>query len=593
MDHQSIYQLFQEVSTVNGAKLAFQHKRDGNWFDVTWSEARDTVTRVTKSLMALEVAKGDRVCILSKTRLEWSLCDFGIVSFGAVTVGIYHSSLPEDCAYIINHSDAEVIFVENSEQLDKILEVRDELPKLRQIIVYDDFTEADQNILSWEDFLDKGATVPDEEVARRGEEVGPDDLASIVYTSGTTGIPKGAMITNRNLVFTSASAVECLYLQPHFVSLAFLPLAHVFARIIAYVCMRYGTPVAFAEDFTTIAANMKEIRPHFIASVPRVYEKAYDKILSGAEEAGGVKLALFNWAVGVGRKVSELRLRKQPIPGGLALQHKIAHKLVLHKIGDAFGGRLVWAVSGAAPLNKAIGEFFHACGVTILEGIGMTENTSFTHVNRYDNNKFGTVGQPGPGIEAKIAADGEVLTRGDNTMQGYFKNEEATAETIDDEGWLHTGDIGEIDDEGFLRITDRKKDLIITAGGKNVAPQRIEQIMRTSHYIAQVVACGDRKKFISALITLDPDHIQAWAAENGLEAMSPEELAAHPKVRELIEKEIEEKNRQLASYESIKKFHIVPHDFSIEAGELTPTMKIKRKIIFQKYTDQIEALYTD
>ena len=591
MDHQSIYQLFQEVSTVNGAKLAFQYKKDGNWFDVTWSEARDTVGRVAKSLMALNVAKGDRVCILSGTRLEWSLCDFGIVSCGAVTVGIYHSSLPADCAHIINHSDAEVIFVENPEQLGKILEVRDELPKLRQIVVYDGLTEADQDILSWEDFLDKGADVPDEKAAQRGEEVGSEDLASIVYTSGTTGVPKGAMITNGNLVFTSASVVDCLSLQPHFVTLLFLPLAHVFARLIAYACMRYPAPVAFAEDFTTIAANMKEIQPHFMASVPRVYEKASDKILSGAEEAGGLKLALFNWAVGVGRRVSELQQRKQSIPGGLAFQHKIAHKLVLHKIGDAFGGRLEWAISGAAPLNKAIGEFFHACGVTILEGIGMTENTSFSHINRYDNNKFGTVGQPGPGIEARIAEDGEVLTRGDNTMKGYFKNEEATAETIDGDGWLYTGDIGEIDNEGFLRITDRKKDLIITAGGKNVAPQRIEQVMRTSHYIAQVVACGDRKKFISALVTLDQDNIQPWAAENGLEAASPEELAADPKVRALIEKEIEEKNRQLASYESIKKFHIVPHDFSIEAGELTPTLKIKRKVIFQKYNDQIETLY--
>lgn len=591
MDHQSVYQLFQEVSTVNGAKLAFQYKKGGHWFDVTWSEARDTVTRVAKSLIALEVAKEDRVCILSRTRLEWSLCDFGIVSCGAVTVGIYHSSLAADCAYIIDHSDAEVIFVEDSEQLGKILEVRDQLPKLRRIVVYDDSTAAGQDILSWEDFLDLGADVRDEDVARGGEEVGPDDLASIVYTSGTTGVPKGAMITNGNLVFTSASAVECLDLQPHFTSLMFLPLAHVFARLISYACMRYGTPVAFAEDFTTVAANLKEIRPHFIASVPRVYEKAYDKILSGAEEAGGIKLALFNWALGVGRRVSELQQRKQSIPGGLALQHKIADKLVLHKIGEAFGGRLAWAISGAAPLNKSIAEFFHACGVTILEGIGMTENTSFSHVNRFDNNKFGTVGQPGPGIEAKIAEDGEVLTRGGNTMQGYFKNEEATAETIDSDGWLHTGDIGEIDDEGFLRITDRKKDLIITAGGKNVAPQRIEQVMRTSHYIAQVVACGDRKKFISGLITLDPDNIRQWAAENGLEAASLEELAVHPKVRELIEREIEEKNRQLASYESIKKFHIVPHDFSIEAGELTPTMKIKRKVIFQKYRDRIEAFY--
>jgi long-chain acyl-CoA synthetase len=322
-----------------------------------------------------------------------------------------------------------------------------------------------------------------------------------------------------------------------------------------------------------------------------VYEKAYDKIVSGAADAGGIKLKLFYWALGVGRKVGELKQKKQPIPAGLALQHKIAHKLVLHKIVDIFGGRLEWSVSGAAPLNKAIAEFFHACGVLILEGIGMTENTSFSHVNRFDNYKFGTVGQLGPEVEHRIAQDGELLTRGANTMQGYYKNPEATAETIDEDGWLYTGDIGEIDEEGFLRITDRKKDLIITAGGKNVAPQHVEQILRTSHYIGQVVAIGDRKKFLSAIITLDPETVPEWAAQNDLGSLSLEELAVHPKVQKLIEMEVEKKNKGLASYESIKKFEIVPRDFSIEGGELTPTLKVKRKVVVEKYKDEIESLY--
>jgi long-chain acyl-CoA synthetase len=401
------------------------------------------------------------------------------------------------------------------------------------------------------------------------------------------------MITNANLLFTSQSVIDSLELAPHYKTLMFLPLAHVFARLIAYTCLRYPAPMAFAEDFTTVPQNLREIQPHFMASVPRLYEKAQDKIFAGVEEAGGVKKALFNWAVGVGRRVSAKKLANEPVTGLLAIQHNLARKLVLHKISDAMGGRLEWAISGAAPLNKAIGEFFHACDVNILEGIGMTENTSFSHVNRYDNNRFGTVGQPGPGIEARIAEDGEVLIRGGNVMKGYFKNDEATAETIDEDGWLYTGDIGEIDADGFLRITDRKKDLIVTAGGKNVAPQRIEQIMRTCPLIAQVVAIGDKRKFISALITLDPDAIQSWAVEKGLGDKGVEELAADPKVREVIEAEVMERNKQLASYESIKQFHILPRDFTIEGGELTPTMKVKRKVVTARYQAEIDAMYPE
>ena len=591
MDYPSLYQMFQEVSTINGSKLAFKHKRKGNWFDVTWTEARETVQRVSKSLIALKIEKASKASILSQTRLEWVLCDYGIVSCGVVTVGIYHSNLPEGCAYILDHSDSEIVFVEDAEQLAKVLEVRERLPNLRHIVIYEGPSDAKRGVMSWEDFLDQGADVSEEEVAQRGEELGPEDLASIVYTSGTTGEPKGAMISHGNLVFTSWSAGESLYMEPFFSTLLFLPLAHVFARLIVYVCLRKAVPVAFAESFNTVVQNLQEIRPHFIASVPRVYEKAYDKIVSNAADAGGIKLKLFYWALGVGRKVGELQQKKQPIPGGLALQHRIAHKLVLHKVVEIFGGRMEWSVSGAAPLNKSIAEFFHACGVLILEGIGMTENTSFTHVNRFDNYKFGSVGQLGPEVEHLIATDGELLTRGANTMQGYFKNPEATAETIDQEGWLHTGDIGEVDTEGFLRITDRKKDLIITAGGKNVAPQHVEQVLRTSHYIGQVVAIGDRKKFLSAIITLDPDTVPEWAAQNDLGDLTLEELAVHPKVHELIEMEIEQRNKSLASYEGIKKFEILPRDFSIEGGELTPTLKVKRKAVVEKYKDEIESLY--
>jgi long-chain acyl-CoA synthetase len=591
MSQQTIHQLFRDVASKNSAKTAYQHKQDGHWIDVTWSEVRADVAKISKSLMALGVDKGDRVSILSQTRLEWVLCDFGIVSCGGVTVGIYPSNLAPDCAYVIDHSDSEIIFVEDPPQLEKVLSVRSDLPKLRKLVIWDGAGDPQHDVLSWSEFLDAGRGVTDEQLEQRGSSVGSEDLASLVYTSGTTGVPKGVMLTNQNLVFTSDSARQSIHIEPGYTTLLFLPLAHVFARLIAYACMSAAVTVAFAEEIAKVADNLKEVRPHFMPSVPRLYEKIYDKILSGVEEAGGVKQKLFNWSVGVGRQVSQLQQSKQPIPTLLGLKHAVADKLVLHKIQAALGGRLVFAISGAAPLNKTIAEFFHACGVTILEGLGMTENTSFSHVNRFNHNKFGTVGQPGPGCDVKLADDGEVLFHGKNVMRGYFKDPDSTAETFDNDGWLLSGDIGEIDDEGFLRITDRKKDLIVTAGGKNVAPQRIERIIRTSHYISQVVAYGDKRKYITALISLEPDNIGEWAKQHGLGSKSPGELAREPEVSRLIEGEVEKLNGQLASFETIKRFHIVPTDFTVESGELTPTSKIKRKVVVERYAEQLEGLY--
>jgi len=375
--------------------------------------------------------------------------------------------------------------------------------------------------------------------------------------------------------------------------LLFLPLAHVFARLIVCLCVRQGVIVAFAESIAEVPANLKQIRPQFIASVPRIFEKVHEKITTGVEQAGGAKQKIFDWALSVGQQVSRLRQAGKPVSGWLGLKNAIATKLVFAKIQAALGGRLVYAISGAAPLNKMIAEFFHACGILILEGIGMTENTSFSNVNQLERNKFGTVGPVGPGIEMKLAKDGEVLYRGRNLMLGYFKNAEATAETIDSEGWLHTGDIGEIDSEGFLKITDRKKDLIITAGGKNIAPQRIERTLRTSRYISQVVAYGDKRKYISALISLDPENIAEWAKQNGLGSAGAEELAADPRVNTLIEQEVAARNGSLASFESVKRFRILPRDLSIEDGELTPTLKVKRKVVCDKYAHLLDSMYDD
>lgn len=591
MLEKSIYESFNNVCEKNKDKIAYRYKKGIDWKPVTWGEHQETCKKISKSLMALGIEKGDKVNILSQTRLEWIQVDIATVSIGAIIVGIYANYLPDDCAYIINHSDAVVLFVEDQEQLDKIFKVRNNLPNLKHIIIIDGESSGAEGVMTWQEFITKGINVTDNEFLARTVEMRPGDVASIVYTSGTTGVPKGAMLTHENLVFTSWSVIQTLLIEPHFETILFLPLAHVFARIIVYVCMRAAITVNIGESIEKAADNLKEIRPHFFASVPRAYERTYIRVTSSVQDAGGIKYKIFKWALGVGYAVSKLQQQKRPVKGLLAFKHKLANKLVFSKIQAALGGNIVYTISGAAPLNKVIAEFFHACGILILEGIGMTENTSFSNVNRYDNYKFGTVGQLGPEIEQKIAPDGEVLFRGKNVMLGYYKSPEETADTIDKDGWLYTGDIGQIDEDGFLRITDRKKDLIITSGGKNVAPQRVEKTMLTSRYIGQVVVYGDQKKYLTGVVTLDQDQVKDWATKHGIPFSSWEELCKHSKVEELIDNEVQERNKTLSSFETLKKVLIVPNEFSIDSGELTASLKVKRHVVTENYRAQLDMLY--
>ena len=595
MLEKSIYELFKNVCEKNKEKAAYRYKDGTDWKPVTWGEHQETCKNISKSLMALGVGKDDKVNILSWTRLEWIQLDMATVSIGAVIVGIYHSNLPDDCAYIINHSDAVVLVVENQDQLDKIIKVRKNLPHLKHIVIIDGKPSGAEGVMTWKEFLSKGKNVKDDEFLARTKEIQPKDVASLVYTSGTTGVPKGTMITHENLIFTSWSAHESVLLEPHFETLLFMPLPHVFARIIVYVCIRAAITVNIVESLegAVVVKSIKEVRPHFFVTSPRTYERAYTRITSTPQDAGGIKYKIFKWALKVGYAVSRLQQQKKPVKGLLAFKHKLANKLVFSKVQAVFGGNIVYTVSGAAPLSKALAEFFHACGILILEGLGMTENTSFTNVNRIDNYKFGTVGPLGPEIEQKIAPDGEVLFRGKNVMSGYYKDPEETAETIDKDGWLHTGDIGMIDDNGFLRITDRKKEIIVTSGGKNVAPQRVENIMLTSRYIGQVVAYGDKKKYLTGVVTLDPDQISEWATKQSIQFSSVEELSKDPKVVELINNEVQEKNKSLSSFETLKKVIIAPNEFSIESGEQTSTFKVKRRVVIDKYKSQLDALYED
>jgi len=421
--------------------------------------------------------------------------------------------------------------------------------------------------------------------------VGPEDMATIVYTSGTTGIPKGAVLTHDNITFTAQSVMGSTQILEGDETFLFLPLAHIFARTLVFSALLAGCSTTFARGIETIVEDFQIARPHWFPSVPRIYEKIYSKVISGAEAKGGVALAIFNWARSVGDRVSDCKLAGEPVPIGLGLQYRVATKLVFSKVHAAMGGRVRWCISGAAPLNPSIGKFFHAVGIPIFEGIGMTENTSFTNLNRHDNYRFGWVGPPGPGIEQKVAEDGEVLYRGRNVMKEYYKMPAETAETLTADGWQHTGDLGEIDEENFLRITGRKKDLIITAGGKNIAPSAIEGLIATSKYIAQVCAIGDQKPYLVALITVDGDNIKAFAEERGIEETDVAKLITNETIIGLIDKELGAKNAELASYETIKKFRLV-EEFSIENGLLTPTLKVKRNVAMERYEALIDEMYT-
>lgn len=590
-NYQNVHQMLKETVDRNTHRTAYQwFPEAGRLEGVTWGQLYEQLKQAAKSLIALGIKKDDKVNILSYTCYPWILCDFATMSIGGCTVGIYQTLLPKDIAYIVNHSDAVVLFVEDEIQLQKVLEIRKQIPHIRKVILFRGNYTGDEWVISFDKFLELGKNLPDGELEQRAKEVGPYDVAGIVYTSGTTGIPKGAMLTHDNITFTAQSARISLDVRENEETFLFLPLAHVFARICVYATLLVGAPTAITRSMDTIVEDIKITKPHWFASVPRVYEKVYAKVLGGAEAKGGLALKIFQWACKVGDQVSDLKLSKKSIPPLLGIEYALATKLVFSKIQAALGGRVRWCVSGAAPLSPQIGKFFHAAGILIVEGIGMTENTSFTNVNRYENYRFGWVGLPGPGIEQKIGEDGEILYRGRNVMKGYYKMPQETAEVLTADGWLHTGDLGEIDAENFLRVTGRKKDLIITSGGKNIAPSAIEGTLATSKYINQACVIGDRQKYLTALVTLDADNVKEYARASNIAFDVLEDLMKNPQIQQLIDSVVAEKNKEFASYESVKRVTIVP-EFTIDNGMLTPTMKVKRNVVAEVYKSKIAEMY--
>ena len=577
----------------------YRYRAGDAWREVTWAETEARVLAIAAALLDDGVRVGDRVAILSATRPEWMEIDLAILACGALTIPIYQSSLIAECGYIIANSESSLALVENAKQRAKIDELTAhgfeldgvrQTVQLRRVVTIDDGDGPG----SLRALLERGREALPRvrpEIERRIEALGRDDVATIVYTSGTTGPPKGVVQTHGNHLATVEAALRTGLIREGDVDFFFLPLAHSFARLVEYLGIAAGTTTAFARSIDTLAEDMAAARPHLVPAVPRIYEKVYARILAGRDAAPPLKRALFDWAVGVGRARSRCEQERRPVPLGTRLQAAIAHRLVFARIHQLLGGNIRYMTSGAAPLAREIPEFFHAIGILILEGYGLTETTPSLTVNRPDRFKFGTVGLPLDCCEIRIAEDGEILARGDNVANGYYRRPEATAEAWDPQAWFHTGDIGEVDAEGFLRITDRKKDLIKTSGGKYVAPQKIENLLKMQPHVSQAVVIGDNRKYCVALITLDQEELARWLAGRGIEDVRPETAATDADVQALVQTEVDEVNRHLASFESIKYFRILPGDFSPESGELTPSLKVKRKVVAQRYGPVIEEMY--
>lgn len=587
--------MFLSRAASRGARPAQLVKRDGAWQAISWQTMQERVRHIATGLLTLGVQAGDRVAILAQSRAEWVQCDLSIMATGGITVPVYPSLLPDQVAYILNNAAVTVICVDTLTQLSKLREIRHEVPTLRHIVLMEGQPAPDDPMLmTLEALQQQGAAASPQETAvleTRLSELTPGHEATYVYTSGTTGPPKGVVQTHGNHLFVMQSCAQTMTVHEGDVTLLFLPLAHSFARLEAFLGLYVGLTTAFAESIEALPQNIREVRPMLMFSVPRVYEKMYARVQEAGNQGSALKRALFHWCVRIGRQVSLRQQQHQPLSVGLRLGQWVAHRLVFSKLHQTVGGRLRYFVSGGAPLAQEIAEFFHAAGILILEGYGLTETCPALTGNRHNQYRFGTVGQAIPGVELRIAADGEILARGPNIAKGYYQRPDATAEVFLDDGWFATGDIGEIDAEGFLRITDRKKDLIVTAGGKNIAPQNLENLLKTDPHISQVMVYGDRRPYLTAILTLDVDAMQRYAHTHGIAVSAASDLAQHPQIVQLLTERVERLNTQLASYETIKKFFIAPTDFTPEGGELTPTLKVKRKVVTEKYQDEIARMY--
>lgn len=566
---------------------------DGRWVDINYRDFFGRVEAFAAGLRTLGVEAGQHVAILSENRPEWSMADFACLIIRCVDVPIYPTLPAAQAAYILRDSGAVVVCCSTQAQWEKVRSIRSEVPSLRHVIVFDGAavgTEAH----SVEDIVRAGRAEGARNPRWREDAlmVEPDDLATIIYTSGTTGDPKGVMLTHGNIASNVAASLQCLDVMDEDETISFLPLSHIFERMVGlYSMLARGVVTNFAESFDTVVRDIQERRPTVVAAVPRVYEKVYAKALDTAVSGGTLTRRLFLWAKRNGEAWATLTLAGKPIPGFLALKRALADRLVFARLRARLGGRVRYFLSGGAPLSPDIARFFYAAGMRIHEGYGLTETSPVISVNTATHYKLGTVGRPIPGVEVRIADDGEILCRGPNVMKGYYRKPEATAEAIDAEGWFHTGDIGLLDEDGFLKITDRKKDLIVTAGGKNIAPQPIENRLKTNPFISNAVMLGDRRRFPIVLLVPALDKVESWATAQGLSFGDLEALVALPEVKAKMEGEMKKQLRDLAHFEVPKKVVVLSRDFSIERGEMTPKMSVRRKVVEHHFREAIEALY--
>ncbi len=591
----TIVAIYEQTMRQHRDRPGFRFKADGSWHDITYGEMDRRITAMASALLDLGVRPGDRVALLSENRPEWVQSDLAIIRTGAVNVPIYMTLTAKQLAYILNDCRPQTVVCSSQAQLQKVLEACQEADSVRHVIVMDGPAEGRDGltVTTLADFVAKGESVVSqyaEELAMREKGIEPASVVSIIYTSGTTGNPKGVMLSHRN--FASNASTVCGIIDLHSTDscLSFLPLSHVLERVAYYAFLHQGALINYAESIDTVAANLTEVRPTFLVSVPRLFEKIRARVFESIDSGSAVKQTLFYWGLEMGRRVYEAKAAGREPDFFTNLQYTLADKIVFSKVRERTGGNLRYCISGGAPLPKEVGIFFNVIGITILEGYGLTESSPVIACNRPGKIRLGTVGHPIPHVEVKLAEDGEILARGPNIMLGYFNNEEATRETVDADGWLHTGDIGALED-GFLRITDRKKEILVMSNGKNVAPQPIENAMALSAFIAQAMVIGDNRNYITALVVPNFETLERVAKERGWSAASRAELVARPEVKELVRKEIDQQTKDFARFEQIKEFVILAQEFTQESDELTPTLKLKRRNVLKRYQDAIDGMY--
>lgn len=597
VEFSTISEMFDNIfEKYSGTKRpVLMQKIEGKYVGISYSELRDMSTNFAIGLASLGVKPDDHVALISENRPEWVISDIAIHKLGAVDVPIYPTLTAKQIEFIFNDAEVKYAIVSNSFQLNKVQKILNEVKSLKRIIVISEKgVELEKDVLSYANVCQMGAEANKKQPDFKNKikaKINPSNLLTIIYTSGTTGNPKGVMLTHSNLVSNIKAASQVITLSDTDTLLSFLPLCHSFERMAGYyTAFASGSTIAYAESVETVRDNLAEVKPTIMTSVPRLFERIYNRIHRQVEEGSPAKRKIFNWALSTGRKYVIAKKHGFVSPA-LTIKHRLADKLVFHKLRAATGGRIRFFVSGGAALGREYGEFFEAAGLQIIEGYGLTETSPVITANRLDDYKFGSVGKPIPGVEVKIAEDGEILARGPNIMKGYWNNKHATEESMDNDKWLHTGDIGVFDSEGFLIITDRKKNMFVSTGGKNIYPQPIEGLFLQSKYIDQFVLIGDRRMFLSALIVPDFDAVKEYADRNKISYTDEDDLISKPEIYEIIEKEVSTLQKDLSNYERVRKFVLLSRPFSIDGGEITPTMKIRRKAVEEKYQNMIEEMY--